>query len=193
VAPLCTLPRNTEPATVTIGLFSELFKLAATLPDSTEVERALATSFRVMHSVQNILTSRKDVHAIQAERNPNHLNARADEHFRTELALDSLQYIFNALESAALLSSLLMCISDAQLSPLGKVVAHPTMLSVQNLPITPWTSANGLIRNTFRICAPRRVSTPLCASLTMAGRATPSTKPFLRFSSKLILPPLQPT
>ena len=67
------------------------------------------------------------------------------------------------------------------------------MLSVKNLPITPLTSANGLIRNAFRICAPRRVSTPLCANLTVAGGVAPSTNPFLRFSSQLILPPLQPT
>jgi hypothetical protein len=55
-----------------------------------------------------------------------------------------------------------MCISDALRSPSSKVATHPTILSVQNLPITPWTSANGLVRNSFCICAPRRFPN-LCA------------------------------
>ena len=87
-------------------LFVELFALAATIPVSTSVERALDTSFRAMPSAKNIVTSRRDIRAIQAGRNPNHAKARGDERYRTELVSDLIQYVSNALESAALLGSL---------------------------------------------------------------------------------------
>jgi hypothetical protein len=89
-----------------MGLFVELFALAATIPVSTSVERALDTSFRAMPSAKNIVTSRRDIRAIQAVRNPNHAKARGDERYRTELVSDLIQYVSNALESAALLGSL---------------------------------------------------------------------------------------
>jgi hypothetical protein len=88
-----------------MGLFEQLFRLAATVPVSTEVERALARSFCMMRSEQKIMTSR-DIRAIKASRNPLHTRAKIDEDFRTELVLDLLQYVSNALESAALLGSL---------------------------------------------------------------------------------------
>jgi len=103
--PLAPPPRNSERPTVTVGLFEQLFQLAATVPVSTEVERALARSFRMMRSKPNVMISR-DILAIQAARNPMHARAKVDEDFRSELVLDLLQYVSNALESAALLGTL---------------------------------------------------------------------------------------
>ncbi len=108
-APLCMPLPNTGLATVTIDLFMEVVELAASIPVSAEVERDLAASFQVMRSVQNskrILKSHRDVNAIRAGRNQNHLKAKADEQFRIELLLDILQYVSNAHQSAALLGSL---------------------------------------------------------------------------------------
>ena len=89
---------------MTVELFVELLDLAATIPFDTEVERALAMNFQAMGGAQRVLTSHKDVRAIQSARNPNHLKATADEQFRTELVSDLLQYVSNALQSAAILA-----------------------------------------------------------------------------------------
>ncbi len=93
-----------------MDLFMAVVKLAASIPVSAKVERELAASFQVMRSVQNskkrIVNSHRDVDAIWNGRNPKHLKAKGDEQFRTELLLDILQYVSNALRSAALLCSL---------------------------------------------------------------------------------------
>ena len=95
--------------TVTMELFVEVLKLAASMPVSTEVERDLAMSFGAMRSAQNsrpILTSHRDVNAIRAERNPNHQKAKTDEIFRTKLIEDIVQYVTISLQSAELVCSL---------------------------------------------------------------------------------------
>jgi hypothetical protein len=87
----------------------DLVNLAANIPVSTEVERALYTSFLVMRSAQNsrlILKSHKDVAAMRSERNRNHIRAKTDNRFRTELVSDVLQYVSSALQSAALVGAL---------------------------------------------------------------------------------------
>ena len=95
--------------TVTMVLFVEVLKLAASMPVSTEVERDLAMCFGAMRSAQNsrpILTSHRDVNAIRAERNPNHQKAKTDEIFRTKLIEDIVQYVTISLQSAELVCSL---------------------------------------------------------------------------------------
>jgi hypothetical protein len=87
----------------------DLLNLAATIPVRTEVERALDTSFRVMRSAQNsqlILKSHKDVAATRSERIRNHIRAKTDERFRTELVPAVFQYVSSALQSAALVGAL---------------------------------------------------------------------------------------
>jgi hypothetical protein len=92
-----------------MDLFMGVVELAASIPVIAEVERDLAASFQVMRSVQNskpILKSFRDVDAIRDRRNRKYLKATVDEQFRTELLLGILQYVSNALQSAALLDSL---------------------------------------------------------------------------------------
>jgi hypothetical protein len=89
-----------------VELFLELLKLSVDMPVDTEVERALAANFQVMGSGQSVLTSYKNLRAIQSERNQNHLKALADQEFRAELVSDLLLYVSNVLQSATLLASL---------------------------------------------------------------------------------------
>ena len=108
--PLCTLPRETGPVTITMELFEEVVGLAAKIPVSHEIERYLAASFKSMSSDETdrrvLVTSYKDVAAIRTARNPNHVRAKTDEQFRTGLVVDVLQYVSSALQTAALAGSL---------------------------------------------------------------------------------------
>jgi hypothetical protein len=96
------------PETVTMELFEEVVTLVSTIPVSLEVERDLAASFRAMCRQNRgpILTSHRDVDAIRGERSQHRVKAKSDEQFRTQLVLEILQYISNALQSAALAGSL---------------------------------------------------------------------------------------